>query len=262
MQSLSGAITIMMGGPIDWSTERERTRLAAASVNRQSRVWTSSPARRFGFHHRQHTHSSPVQQQSRGLGLVKSEAITEWLKHMNTHKAGIRQDIKAGRIDATHVPGKTNLNDVFAKEMCDAQRCLALRAAPTSPKALQHHCTTSINSRCLLMFRLLLLLQLQPCRQWTHRWGLTMGTSKPAQRPRALNGSFHPTTPVQFSFPPWCLPHAAACCVSARCSAQNSKRPFSTISRAPQISCGCSQSALPCLTLHCICTHFVICNIN
>ena len=135
MRSPLGALAIMMGGPIDWSAEREKDSVSRSVCQSEIKGMDLGCNMLLGL---RHPHDdlgftavntpTPLlcSNNQGGLAWVKSEAIAKWLKHMNAHKAAIRQDVKAGRIDATHIPGKLNLSDTFVKEMHDTQHCLCL----------------------------------------------------------------------------------------------------------------------------------------
>ena len=62
--------------------------------------------------------------------------ISKRLRHFNIREVAVRDDVKAGDITVTHLPGKVNIADLFTKEIRDSAHFREMAFRLISPRDL------------------------------------------------------------------------------------------------------------------------------
>ena len=143
MYSLLGSVVTYMGGPLDWSSIREkrcsRNVCEAEIKGMDEGVKTVLGLRHFfddiGATHLAEPTPMLFCDNQGGVAWAHSEAITKRLRHSNIRETAVRDSIKLGEISLHHIPGRINPADLFTKEMKDKAHFYALRLALMSQRA-------------------------------------------------------------------------------------------------------------------------------
>jgi len=141
-RSLAGAITLFMGGPLDWTAIREK-RMSRSSCEAEIKAMDEGCKilefiqhlfRELEVPDGQYPAPLLYNDNKGGVCWALSEAITKKLRHLNIREVAVRDAVRNKDIVLAHIPGVLNLADIFTKEMKDVQHFLQLRAAILSPR--------------------------------------------------------------------------------------------------------------------------------
>lgn len=141
-RSLGGAVTLFMGGPIDWTAQREHG-MSGSSCEAEIKAmdegckileFTQHLFRELGIPDSKYPAPSLHNDNKGGVCWSPSEAITKKLRHLNIREVAMRDTVKHGDVVLGHIPGVPNFADVFTKEMKDEAHFCDLRGALMSPR--------------------------------------------------------------------------------------------------------------------------------
>ena len=145
VNSLLGAVTTYMGGPLDWSCTREKRcsrSVCESEIKGMDQGVKMVLAIRHLFDDLGATHlAAPtpmlLADNAGGIAWAKSEAITKKMRHVNIREVAVRDSIKNNEISIAHIPGDLNASDLFTKEHKDNTHYFHLRGCLMSPREIQ-----------------------------------------------------------------------------------------------------------------------------
>ena len=126
-RSLLGHVVIRMGGPLVWDCMREprssRSVCQAEILSMDEGCKSTLMIRHVMADLKMIETSKPTPLYNDNRGAVDWSSgcnISKRLRHFNIREIAVRDDVEAGEISITHLPGKYNIADIFTKEIsCD-----------------------------------------------------------------------------------------------------------------------------------------------
>ena len=137
-RSVSGSLIFYCNGPVSWGAQRQTlTALSSceAEINATNETVKSILELRILFRNLNLPLQSlvPVYNDNKGTVDWCKETITKETRHIDLQENHVKENINS-TISLTHVPGKTNLADIFkrASKFDSAETCSSLKAATSS----------------------------------------------------------------------------------------------------------------------------------
>ncbi len=139
-RSMSGTIVMRSGGPISWKAERqEQTSLKSCeaeirATNTGSRLTVNtrnmiSSLLSLGYPINDADSPTPLYNDNDACVKWCHNMTTKGNRHIENRENSVREWVADGTLTALHVCGKTNIADIFTKEMRDATNFCRLRDA-------------------------------------------------------------------------------------------------------------------------------------
>ena len=143
VRSLLGHIITRMGGPLLWDCVREKK--SSRSVC-ESEICSVDEGCKSGLQVRHISQDLDLDEVKKPTPLFNDNRgccdwsygvnISKRLRHFNIREVAVRDDVKAGDISVTHLPGRVNIADLFTKEIRDAAHFREMAFRLISPRDL------------------------------------------------------------------------------------------------------------------------------
>ena len=143
VRSLLGHIITRMGGPLLWDCVREKK--SSRSVC-ESEICSVDEGCKSGLQVRHISQDLDLDEVKKPTPLYNDNRgccdwsygvnISKRLRHFNIREVAVRDDVKAGDISVTHLPGRVNIADLFTKEIRDAAHFREMAFRLISPRDL------------------------------------------------------------------------------------------------------------------------------
>jgi hypothetical protein len=145
VQSLLGHVVFRMGGPVCWGCTREKTTMSRSSC--ESEIYATDEGSKsvltvrhllqaFGFSNG--LSPTPIWNDNRGcVDWTKGVMVSKKLRHINMCELGVRQSQQSGNVDVRHIEGKSNIADLFTKEIKDTLHFQKMATTITTPRRVE-----------------------------------------------------------------------------------------------------------------------------
>jgi hypothetical protein len=143
-RSISGFITFLAGGPIQWKSKRQNV---TAMSSAEAEIYATNEAAKYLLtlsnslqdlrHHEiffPPGTTTTIYNDNRSCVDWCKGTTTKRLRHMQMWENIIRENIARDFLTIGHIPGHQNLADIFTKEMKDVQHFLEIRDQLVIPR--------------------------------------------------------------------------------------------------------------------------------
>jgi hypothetical protein len=143
-QSLLGHVVTRMGGPICWGCMREKGTMSQSSC--ESEIYATNEGTKSvvtvrnlmgDFDLPESRQPTTVWNDNQGcVDWTKGVSVSKKLCHLNMRELSVRLWQKLGLVEVRHISGKTNIADIFTKEIKDTQHFRNMAFTITTPRLI------------------------------------------------------------------------------------------------------------------------------
>jgi hypothetical protein len=143
-QSLLGHVVTRMGGPVCWGCMRETRTMSQSSC--ESEIYATNEGTKSvmtvrnlmeDFELPESRLPTIVWNDNQGcVDWTKGVSVSKKLRHLNMRELSVRLWQRLGLVDVRHIAGKTNIADIFTKEIKDTQHFRNMAFIITTPRLI------------------------------------------------------------------------------------------------------------------------------